>query len=119
MTVFYIVRWIREKDFKHLTKGLSFIGVAALIGLMVNAVTFLSTYQYQKETIRGGGSDIVTRKEGDAKNGLDKDYAFAYSFNITEPLVLMFPKAYGGSSDHEEVKQEEDPEGCKLHLTEV
>lgn len=108
MTVFYLVRWIREKDFSHLIKSMGFVIVAALIGLLVNAVTFLSTYQYQKETIRGGSSEVGAKSKEDSKTGLDKSYAFSYSFSITEPIVLMFPRTFGGSyPDHEEVKQDE------------
>ena len=108
MTIFYAVRWIKAAQWRHLTIAISVTIAAGIIGLAVNAVQLLSTYEYQKETIRGGGSplaDPATSKEN-AKDGLSKDYALSYSMTITEPFVLMVPKMYGGSSDHFEMDEE-------------
>lgn len=110
MTIFYLVRWIKNKEWRHLGKAFAFTVVAGITGVLANATSLLSTYEYQKETIRGGGSGLVmdsTIKKDDAKNGLDKDYALSYSMNIAEPFVMMVPRMYGGSSDHEEIKQED------------
>jgi hypothetical protein len=105
MTIFFIARWIMQKDYTHLIKALSFTLIAALIGLLTNAVSLLSTYEYQKSTIRGG-SALAEHKKDDAKNGLGKEYAFAYSMENSEPFVMMVPKMFGGSSDKAEVDQE-------------
>ena len=43
MSIFYLVRWIRAKDFPHLIKAFGFTVVAGLIGLLVNSVNFFST----------------------------------------------------------------------------
>lgn len=102
MTIFFIIRWIREKQLAHLGKALAFTLIAGTIGLLVNAVTFLATYDYQKETIRGGYSELAKPDKGDAKTGLSKDYAFDYSMAIPEPFVMMVPRMYGGSSDKDE-----------------
>lgn len=107
MTVFYIVQWIKEKDWGHVIKALACTVIAGFSGLMTNAVSILSTYEYQKETIRGGASVLADSTGADAKSGLSKDYAMSYSMKITEPLVMMTPRIYGGSSDHSEVDQEE------------
>ncbi len=109
MTVFFAVRWVRNKEYTHLAKALSFTLIAGLIGVLSNAVTLLSTYEYQKETIRGSQSQITGAAAGDAKNGLSKEYAFGYSFSIAEPLVLVVPRLFGGSSGGAEV----DPENSK------
>lgn len=98
MTLFFAVRWILEKQYIHLFKALGLTLVAGGIGLLVNAVTILSTYEYQKETIRGGASEITGTKQGDAKDGLDQDYAFSYSFGLTEPLTLFLPHAAGSNT---------------------
>lgn len=109
MTIFYAIRWIQAKQWRHLAIAVSVAVVAGLTGVLVNAVHILSTYEYQKETIRGGSSPIADSTAGkeNAKDGLSKDYALSYSMNITEPFVLMVPRMYGGSSDHLEVKEEE------------
>src|SRR6188474_1492213 len=75
MTIFYAVRWIRNKEWRHLAFALVFTVVAGLVGVMTNAISLFSTYEYQKETIRGGGTALAdsTKNNEDAKNGLTKD----------------------------------------------
>ncbi|RYY39882.1 MAG: hypothetical protein EOO08_08280 [Chitinophagaceae bacterium] len=98
MAVFFAVRWILERQYIHLFKALGLTLVAGAIGLLVNAVTILSTYEYQKETIRGGPGELTNTQSGDAKDGLDKGYAFSYSMGITEPIVMFLPRAFGSNS---------------------
>lgn len=107
MSVFYIVRWIKGGEMAHLAKALGFTIVSGVIGLLINSVTFLSTLEYQKATIRGGSGDLTEKAEGDAANGLTKDYAFDYSLAKPEPIVMMVPRAFGGSSDKPEVAQQD------------
>lgn len=98
MTVFYAVRWIREKQIKTFALAALFAGVAFLVGVFTNSIVLFSTYEYQKETIRGGPSDLSgSVKKEDAANGLTKDYAFSYSMEKAEPFVMLVPHMYGGS----------------------
>ncbi len=108
MTVFYAVRWIKNKEWQHFGLAIVFTIVAGLTGVLTNAVSILSTYEYQKETIRGGARSIVdsTVKNENASDGLTKDYALSYSMNITEPLIMMVPRMYGGASYAMELKEE-------------
>ena len=64
-----------------------------------------TTYDYAKRTIRGG-SELGDEKGGITKTGLSKDYAMSYSMYKTEPLVMMFPRMYGGSSGNLEVAED-------------
>jgi hypothetical protein len=107
MTIFYAVRWIRNKEWNHLAKVAVFTIVGAVTGLLTNAVTVMATYEYQKETIRGG-TTLAQKDSAGIKSitGLDKNYAFSYSLQIPEPFVMMVPRMYGGSNDNEEVSQE-------------
>lgn len=107
MTLGYIIRWVRAKEFGHLAKALGFTVVAAVVGLLINSVNLFSTLEYQKQTIRGGSGELAEKHEGDAKNGLTKDYAFDYSLFPSEPIVMMVPRAFGGSSGRPEVSQED------------
>lgn len=106
MTMFYAIRWIRAKELKHLGKALGLALVAGVIGLLINSVNFFSTLEYQKQTIRGGSGELAETKAGDSKTGLTKDYVFDYSLAVPEPIVMMVPRAFGGSSDKEEVSQD-------------
>ena len=102
MTVAYLARWIRNKEYKHLVIALGLALVAGIVGMLTNAVNLLSTYEYQKETIRGGASVLADNSsEKHSKTGLDKDYAFNYSVYKSEPMVMLIPRFYGGSSQLE------------------
>jgi hypothetical protein len=90
MSVGMGIRWIKDKDYKHLTKAAGFALVAALLGIMVNAVSLFSTYDYSKRTIRGG-SELADNTGQFTKTGLSTGYALSYSMYKTEPLVMMFP----------------------------
>src|SRR5688572_20629068 len=112
MTIWYAVRWIKNKEWRHFGMAAAFTLAAGLVGVLTNAVTILSTYEYQKETIRGGAralTDSTTNNNENAKTGLTKDYALSYSLKPTEPFVMMVPRMYGGSSDPYVV----DPEKSK------
>jgi hypothetical protein len=109
LTIFFVIRWIRQKEFKHLIMAAAFTIVGAAVGLLTNAINLLSTYEYQKYTIRGGASyltDTSSKQTITSKNGLDKDYAFAYSLEIAEPLVMITPRMFGGSSGFNEIELE-------------
>ena len=61
--------------------------------------------QYTKESIRGTSelTAKTTNPDGESdgstsKGGLDKDYAFTYSYGLTETLTLLVPNFYGGAS---------------------
>jgi hypothetical protein len=108
MSVYYLVTWIKVKDFKAIYTTLVTGIIAAILGLAVNAPILVSTYEYGKASIRGG-SALVTKESKTTSNGLNSDYALTYSMFKSEPLVLMFPHLYGASSDPNVV----DPEQSK------
>ncbi|MDQ3276727.1 MAG: YfhO family protein, partial [Bacteroidota bacterium] len=100
MTLWYIIQWIREKDFRHLAIALSISLVAGLVGVLANSVNLFTTYEYAKESIRGG-SELPSENSASTKEGLSKDYALSYSMYKTEPFVMMVPYIYGGSNSLE------------------
>lgn len=109
MTVFYMIQWIKAKDWKHLFTASALTIVAVLAGVLSNGEMMFGTYEYQKETIRGGASaltDTAQKVKTAPSTGLDKDYALSYSMTMAEPFVMMVPKMFGGSSSHAEIEQE-------------
>lgn len=105
MTLGYMIAWIKQKQFKHLFTAGAITLVAGLIGVTYSAVTLFTTYEYAKESIRGG-SALATDKTSFTKTGLSTDYALSYSMGIAEPMVMMFPKMFGGSSAQMEISEE-------------
>jgi len=104
LTIGYMIHWIKQKDFKVLFTATSIALGSALLGVLVNLVLLATTFEYSKATIRNGSA--LTNGKNFTKTGLSKDYAFSYSMYKTEPLVLMFPYMYGGSSSNLEVDQD-------------
>ncbi len=109
MTIYFIIKWIKEGNWKHLILASATTIISVGVGVLSNAESLISTFEYQKETIRGGSSlltDTSSTAKAKVKDGLDKDYAFSYSMQMTEPLVMVAAKLYGGSSDKAEIDQE-------------
>jgi hypothetical protein len=89
---------IQQKEYK------SFI-IASLISLGCGLVAIVPSYSklsvladMAPHTTRGG-SELSEKSD---KSGLDKDYAFAWSYGKFETLTLLIPNLYGGSS-HENI----------------
>lgn len=101
MGLFYLVNWIKEKDFSHILKVIPLSLGAAVIGIMVNAVILFPVMDYAKDSKRGGQLVMDTKN---AKNnsvdknktvGLSKEYAFQWSYGRAESMSLLFPGITG------------------------
>jgi len=85
------------KDLVLILGGLAF---AAVVAVGTHTTRLWNAYDYTKETIRGKSELTAGAKKADAKqgDGLDKEYAFTYSYGVGELLTLVIPNAYGGAS---------------------
>lgn len=93
----YLYKCVKEKLLKDFFIAGSIATVAAVIGICGNAVAYLPVQEYAKETMRGGKSELTqVNKDNKSKGGLDKDYAFMWSYEIPETATLILPGAYGG-----------------------
>ena len=100
MTLSFVIKWILNKEYKHLLMVAIFTLAGATIGALTNAVVLLPDNEYTKESIRGG-SILADNKSKNTKEGLTKDYAFSYSVFKSEPFVMLIPRMFGGSSKME------------------
>ncbi len=100
ITIAFIINSYREKTLAKAFKSVSLGLIAGILGLACNAVSMMPTYEYAKESMRGGRSELTTpeQKDNKTKGGLDKDYAFRYSVGIPETLTFIVPGLYGGSN---------------------
>jgi len=99
IVVYFIIKEIKQKDYKHLIISLLLSGVLSLIALLICSLGYFATYEYANESMRGGssltnGTTVVTTP----KKGLDKDYAFQWSYGKAETLTFLVPNAFGGGS---------------------
>ncbi len=91
---------------RQLLLGLATLAVVGALAAGSFGKRVLVLNQYTKETIRGKSelTAKTTNPDGKApssesKGGLDKDYAFTYSYGKAETLTLLVPNVYGGGSN--------------------
>lgn len=96
----YAIPWLRRREFRRLRHAALVIAGAMLIGILSNAVVLFTTSDSSQETVRGG-SELADKKSNYTSNGLSESAAFDFSMYRTEPLVMLVPDIYGGSTDLE------------------
>jgi len=102
MTIGFLVKSYREKMIPAAIKSVVLGLVAGVLGLACNAVTMLPTYEYAKESTRGGRSELSEDSATKTKGGLDKDEAFRWSYGFNETFTFLVPDLYGGGSRNKE-----------------
>lgn len=112
LTLFYFIKFLKNKDFKHLAicKAV-FIG-AALLAVGLNATNLLATKEYADFSTRGK-SELTLDSEGKplkTKVGMTYDYITEYSYGKAESLNLIAPRLMGGGTSE---KLDEDSEVVK------
>jgi hypothetical protein len=87
---------VKEKTISQFIKASAFLALAALLAVLPNITNLLVTSEYGKYTTRGP-SELTVNAENKT-TGLDKDYATAWSYGISETMNLMIPNYKGGES---------------------
>lgn len=89
----------KEKTMPRFLKATGLLVVAALLAVGANSSSLYDTYQYSKDSIRGG-SELTPKTAADKKRGggLDIDYATAWSYGKAESFNMYIPNFMGGSS---------------------
>jgi hypothetical protein len=101
--VYLINKW-KEQSIKHFIIGYSLIAFSLLLGLLSYAYTLLPTRELVGETMRGGKSQLTSANSANkTKGGLNKDYAFMWSYGIGETLTLFVPGMQGGGYSGREI----------------
>ena len=90
-----IIDKIKSGEIKPLIFALLAFSGGALLGLGNHTMRLWNNAVYSGETIRGK-SELTTNKQ--SKGGLDRDYAYTWSYGIGESGTLLIPNFYGGSS---------------------
>ena len=108
--IFILLAWmlveifnaIKTKKIMHLAVCGAYLAIAGLVGVGTNITGLLATEEYGKYSIRGKSE--LTKTADDKSNaanvssGLDKDYALAWSNGMAEPMTILIPDFFGGSS---------------------
>ncbi|MDH6308504.1 hypothetical protein M2451_000815 [Dysgonomonas sp. PFB1-18] len=94
----YAVERISKKDIKSLLKASGVMVVALILAAACNMGNIYANLEMARESTRGK-SELTTQSASDKQStGLDKDYAFAWSYGKAETFSLMIPNIHGGAS---------------------
>ncbi|NNC96063.1 MAG: hypothetical protein HKN92_10910, partial [Chitinophagales bacterium] len=100
MLIFFVISEaifaFKEKRIKDFVMGSLILLAAGALGLATNTSYLWTTYEYSKESIRGGKSELSSKKND--SGGLDTDYAWRWSCGKSETLTLLVPNFAGGAS---------------------
>ena len=97
MTVAYLIRWIRTKDYRHIIRVVVLGAAAGIVGIACSAIVTLTTIDYSKASLRNGTALSIPGGSV-TKTGLSDAYALSYSSYKSETFTLLTPKMYGGSN---------------------
>lgn len=95
----YMVGKIKEKAYRELGMVTAIMVACVVMAVLPNARNMYAQWDLGKNSIRGATELTTTTPSGEkVSSGLDKDYAFAWSYGKGELLTLLVPNAYGGGS---------------------
>jgi hypothetical protein len=86
----------KEKQIIHFLKATGVLAAAGIIAVLTSTGNLWTTYEYSKYSNRGESE--LTFNKANQTSGLDKDYATAWSYGISETMTLLIPDFQGGSS---------------------
>lgn len=106
--VIELVGAVREKRLGAFLGTTALLGAAALVAVGVSFGRLYATAAYTKYSIRGKseltspapGADKQAAPAPETGSGLDRDYAFGWSYGVGETVTLLVPDFYGGASTH-------------------
>jgi Bacterial membrane protein YfhO len=101
--IYFLVSCIKNKELPHFLKTAGLALVAATLALLSFATIFMPTQEFAKETMRGGRSELTLGEKPEdiankTKGGLNKDYAFQWSYGIGETFTFILPNYLGSNS---------------------
>lgn len=97
---FLILR--KQKSLRQWGIATGVLAIAAVLAVTANLPNLYNTYEYSKESMRGGHSELTPAdgavKSTSTSGGLDKDYITAWSYGIDETFSLFIPNVKGGAT---------------------
>lgn len=95
----YVVRQIRHKELGELGKVTAIMIGCIILAVLPNARNMYINWDLGQNSIRGATELTTTTPSGEKiSSGLDKDYAFQWSYGKGELLTFLIPNIYGGGS---------------------
>lgn len=96
----YLADAVRNGELRKWLTATVVLAVAGGLAVTANLPSLYNTYEYSKETIRGGHSDL-TSPDGastQADDGLNREYITQYSYTPSETFTILIPNVKGGAT---------------------
>ncbi|MCQ2182440.1 MAG: hypothetical protein MJY89_03430 [Bacteroidales bacterium] len=100
LAVAYLVSALKSHTMKQFGIASGLLILAAVLSVVPASDRLLPTMDYAKESMRGGAVLATDSDIKAEKNGLDRDYAFMWSYGKAETMTLLIPNFYGGGSTY-------------------
>ncbi len=95
----YAIETLSKKDVKTFLKASGVLAIALVLALACNIGNIFGNLEMARESTRGKSELTLNKSEAAQQSeGLDKDYAFGWSYGKAETFTLMIPNLYGGVS---------------------
>ncbi len=95
--IYYIIAAVKKQEqFSSFLKACGILIIAAILAILPSTNNLLPTYEYGKDTMRGGQQLSQTATTNQPSTGLDIDYAYAWSEGKLETFTHLIPNLYGG-----------------------
>jgi hypothetical protein len=95
--IYYVVKIIKQKDYRHLGLSIGVFAVAGLVALGLNAGSLMATAEYTPFSNRGK-SELSFTAEGKPSTDASMEYGYIteYSYGVAESFNLIAPRLFGG-----------------------
>jgi hypothetical protein len=99
----WLAKSIRKKEYKTIAKSAAIMIVALILAVSPRLAEMYSNLEMSRTSLRGP-SELTAPAGNDSKSnaktstGLDRDYAFTWSYGRGETLSLLIPNIHGGES---------------------
>lgn len=100
LAISYFITSVIKKEQKQFWIASLILVVAAVMAVAPAVDKLIPTMDYAKETMRGGAVLHNSADSEAGKSGLNRDYAFQWSYGKLETMTLLIPNIYGGSSNY-------------------
>ncbi len=89
---------LKQKQLPQFFKASSMLALAAVLAAGINISNLYHTYEYSKQTMRGGSELVVEGEQAIENGGLDHSYITQWSYGKAETLTLLIPNYVGGAT---------------------